>query len=66
MAHYAKGDAPRNLDGACGGPTLTRVRDFHKTEEQMIGPPNKQDYSSKGAPAKRKGDKSCAPVKPRS
>lgn len=66
MTSYAKGEAPRNLDAACGGPTLGRVRDFVKTQDQMLGPPNKQDYASKGAPAKRTGDKSCPPVKPRS
>lgn len=63
---YAKGEKPRDLDAACGGPTLGRVRSFVKDEEcGMLGPPNDQDYSSKGAPAKRSGDKSMAAIKPR-
>jgi hypothetical protein len=67
MTAYAKGEAPRNLDAACGGPTLTRVRDFQKSQDVgMNGPPNKQDYSAKGSPAKRTGDKCLAPIKPRS
>lgn len=58
--HFAKGHAPQNLDAAKGGPTLERVREFQKSEKVgMAGPPNKQDYSSKGKPAKRTGDKSC-------
>lgn len=55
---YSKGEAPRNLEAACGGPTLTRVRDFHKSQDVMLGKENKQDYGSKGAPSKRTGDKS--------
>lgn len=67
MSQYAKGEKPRDLEAACGGPTLGRVRAFLKDEEcGMLGPPNKQDYSSKGSPAKRTGDKSAAVVKPRS
>lgn len=55
---FAKGEQPRDLDAAKGGPTLERVRDFQKSEKVgMLGPPNKQDYSSKGAPAKRTGGK---------
>lgn len=65
MAHV-KGETPRNLDAACGGPTLGRVRSFHKTEEQILGPLNKQDYSSKGSPAKRTGDKCLPAIKPKS
>lgn len=54
---YAKGEKPRDLDAAKGGPTLERVRSFMKSETVgELGPPNKQDYSSKGAPAKREGD----------
>lgn len=57
---YAKGEKPRDLDAAKGGPTLERVRDFQKSEKVgMLGPPNDQDYSSKGSPAKRTGDKSA-------
>ncbi len=63
---YAKGEAPRNLDAACGGPTLARVRSFQKDACCEIGPENKQDYSSKGSPAKRTGDKSLKAIKPRS
>lgn len=63
---YAKGEAPRNLEAACGGPTLGRVRDFHKSEKVMLGPENPQDYSSKGAPNKRTGDKCLPAIKPRS
>lgn len=66
MSDYAKGEKPRNLDAACGGPTLGRVRDFVKTQAQMLGPENPQDYSSKGAHAKRTGDKCLPAIKPRS
>lgn len=66
MTDYAKGSAPGHLDAACGGPTLGRVRDFHKDACCEIGPLNKQDYSSKGSPAKRTGDKSLPVIKPRS
>lgn len=63
---YAKGEKPRDLDAACGGPTLMRVRDFQKDECcGMLGPENEQDYSSKGAPAKRTGDKSLPAIKAR-
>lgn len=61
---YAKGEKPRDLEAACGGPTLLRVRSFLKDEDcGMLGPPNPQDYSSKGSPAKRTGDKSLPAVK---
>lgn len=63
MTEYAKGSAPQNLDGACGGEVLPRVRSFikdpdifHPDGAGMLGPDNKQDYSSKGAPAKRQGE----------
>ncbi len=68
MTDYAKGEKPRNLDAACGGPTLLRVRSFVKGEETQIGPENAQDYG-KGGPEtndgdgdepKRKGDKSLS------
>lgn len=56
MADYVKGEKPRDLDAAKGGPTLERVRDWQKSQDVgMLGPPNKQDYSTKGAPAKRTG-----------
>lgn len=62
MSDFAKGAKPRDLEGAKGGPTLGRVRDFYKGDrsETEIGPLNKQDYSSKGSPAKRTGDKSLS------
>lgn len=67
MTTYAKGEKPRDLDAAEGGPTLGRVRDFQKSQEVgMLGPPNPQDYSSKGSPAKRTGDKCLPAIKPRS
>lgn len=57
---YAKGEKPRDLDAAKGGPTLLRTRSFLKSEDVgMLGPPNAQDYSTKGSPAKRTGDKSA-------
>lgn len=57
MVDYAKGEKPRDLDAAKGGPTLGRVRDWQKSEKVgMLGPPNDQDYSTKGSPAKREGD----------
>lgn len=56
---FIKGTGLKDLDAAKGGPTLERVRDWQKSEKVgMAGPPNPQDYSSKGAPAKRTGDKS--------
>lgn len=61
MTDYVKGSAPKDLDAAKGGPTLERVRDFQKSEKVgMLGPPNDQDYASKGSPAKRTGDKSMS------
>jgi hypothetical protein len=67
MSAYAKGEAPRNLEAACGGPTLGRVRDFQKSQTVgMAGPPNAQDYASKGKPAKRTGDKCLPAIKPHS
>jgi len=55
-----KGEMPRDLDAAKGGPTLLRTRSFLKDDEcGELGPPNKQDYtkgSSKGV-SKRTGDK---------
>lgn len=57
---YAKGEKPRDLDAAKGGPTLLRTRSFLKDESNSLGPENPQDYTSKGSPAKRTGDKSAA------
>lgn len=73
MTGYAKGEKPRNLEAACGGEVLGRVKSFIKNPDifhpdgvGMNGPANKQDYSSKGAPAKRSGDKCLPAIKPRS
>lgn len=49
MADYVKGEKPRDLDAAKGGPTLERVRDWQKSPEVgMLGPPNKQTYGKQG------------------
>lgn len=56
---YAKGEKPRDLDAAKGGPTLTRVRSFVKDQSEMLGPENKQDYGKKGSgdgDERRQGD----------
>jgi hypothetical protein len=72
MADYVKGEKPRDLDAAKGGPTLERVRDFHKADTAsggVLGPPNEQDYTKKGkgdGDEKRTGDKSLPAIKPRS
>ena len=58
---------------ANGGPVLGRTRSFMKTPDEFTGgrmptkqtAPAKQDYGSKGAEAKRTGDKSLSAVKPR-
>jgi len=58
---------------ANGGPVLGRTRSFMKTPDEFTGGrmPTKQtaavqqDYGSKGASAKRTGDKSLPTVKPR-
>jgi hypothetical protein len=58
---------------ANGGPVLGRTRSFVKTPDEFTGgrmPPKptatvQQDYGSKGAGAKRTGDKSLSAVKPR-
>jgi hypothetical protein len=58
---------------ANGGPVLGRTRDFMKSKDEFTGgrmptkqtAPAKQDYGSKGAQAKRTGDKSLSAVKPR-
>jgi hypothetical protein len=67
MSDFVKGEKPRDLDAAVGGPKLERVRSFLKDEDVgSLGPPNKQNYSSKGSPAKRTGDKSLPVKAPRS
>ena len=46
MDKFVKGEKPRDLDAAKGGPTLLRTRSFLKDEDVgELGPPNKQDYS---------------------
>ena len=74
MTVYAKGAKPHDLDAACGGEVLGRVKSFLKDPDPfhpdgagMLGRENKQDYSAKGSPAKRQGDtKAKTPIKPRS
>ena len=68
MAGYSKGEKPRNLEAACGGGVLGRVRSFIKDHPEVgqIGPENPQDYSAKDAHTKRTGDKSLPAIKPRS
>jgi hypothetical protein len=72
---YAKGHKPRDLDAAKGGLVLERTRnwqkdpdDFHPLGSGLSGPENAQSYV-KGAGsanvAKRTGDKSETPIKPR-
>lgn len=65
---YSKGEAPRNLEAACGGGVLGRTRSFIKDNPAVgqLGPKNDQEYSSKGSPAKRTGDKSLPAIKPKS
>jgi hypothetical protein len=67
MSDYVKGEKPRDLDAAKGGGVLGRVRDFIKDHPSvgLLGPENDQDYASKGAPAKRTGDKCLPAIKPR-
>lgn len=66
---YAKGSKPQDLEAACGGPTLERVRGFLKDEDcGMLGPPNEQNYakgSGASTQANRTGDKSLPAIKPR-
>jgi len=62
----SKGMKPQNMGYAAGGTVLGRTRDFIKTPDEFrtgMGVP--QDYSSKGSPAKRTGDKSEKAIKPR-
>lgn len=74
MADYAKGEKPRDLDAACGGLVLERTKSFQKDPDPdyhplgtgLLGPFNTKDYSDKGAPAKRTGDKCLPAIKPRS
>ena len=72
---YAKGSKPQDLEAACGGEVLDRVKSFIKDPDQfhpdgagMAGPDNKQDYA-KGSGAgrsNRTGNKSLPVIKPRS
>lgn len=64
---YAKGGDVRSTSYAAGGPVLGRQRDFMKEPVSFrtdTGPGAKQDYGTKGSPAKRTGDKSLPVVKP--
>lgn len=76
MSQYAKGEKPRDLDGAVGGLVLKRNQsfmkdpdpDFHPLGTGLNGPFNDKDYGKDGktdSVAKRTGDKSAATVKPR-
>jgi hypothetical protein len=74
---YAKGEKPRDLDGACGGLVIKRHQNWAKEENDdmhpmgtgLLGPENAQSYSKKSTHDPRaavKGDnKSLKPVKPR-
>lgn len=76
MTQYAKGEKPRDLDGACGGLVLKRTQDwqkdpdpeFHPLGTGLLGPFNTEDYAKDGKTdklAKRTGDKSATAIKPR-
>jgi len=70
MSDYVKGSKPRDLDGAVGGLVLKRQQNWAKDlgnyhDDEMtpmgtgqMGPQDEQEYLTKGAPAKRTGDKS--------
>lgn len=63
MSDFVKGEKPRDLDAAKGGPTLERVRDFTKDQSVMLGKENPQDYTKDGAAgkyAKPTGDKTAS------
>jgi hypothetical protein len=71
-----KGYQSASVAMAAGGPVLGRTRSFMKPDglaDQFTGgrlptkesDPTKQDYGSKGAVAKRTGDKALPTVKPR-
>lgn len=73
---YAKGEKPRDLDGAKGGLVLDRLRsfiknpdDYHPLGTGLNGPDNVQSYgkkSGKDPRANRTGDKCLPSIKPRS
>lgn len=79
MVQYAKGEKPRNMDAACGGLVLERLRSFAKEDggnddlhalgTGTNGPGAVMDYGKKGAgttaETKRTGDKCAAVIKPR-
>lgn len=76
MTQYAKGEKPRDLDGAVGGLVLERTQswqkdpdpDYHPLGTGLLGPFNTMDYSKDGKTdkaAKRTGDKSATAIKPR-
>lgn len=72
---YAKGEKPRNLDGAVGGLVLERTQswqknpdpDMHPLGTGLNGPFNTQSFSKNGKDpkAKREGDKSLPVIKAR-
>lgn len=69
---YSKGGDVRPAAYANGGAVLGRTRDFMKEPNSFNAMRHgreeytEQDYSSKGSPAKRTGDKSLKAIKPRS
>ena len=64
MTDYVKGSKPRDLDAACGGLVLDRLRsfakdpdDYHPMGSGLAGPENVQAYSkSDDGDEVRKGD----------
>jgi hypothetical protein len=62
---YSKGMKPVAANYASGGPVLGRTRDFIKEPDNFREDGQKKDYSGKGSPAKRSGDKSLKAVKPK-
>jgi hypothetical protein len=72
MSDYVKGSKPRDMDAAVGGLVLKRQQNwakdqgsYHNDDETpmgtgQMGPQDEQTYLTKGAPAKRTGDKSLS------
>ena len=48
MSEYAKGERPRNLEAACGGEVLGRVRSFIKNPDISVGEYVKEHISKLG------------------
>jgi hypothetical protein len=72
MSTYTKGEKPRDLDAACGGLVLGRLRsfakdpdDYHPMGSGLSGPENEQKYDKKGdagSDAQVKGDTKSLPM----